>query len=71
MFIKVRKCSALFTILAAGMTCWGAEIDLAGMWRLTGSDEKGAAIACPIAVPGDVQITVCSSTTSARVSGLV
>ena len=55
MFIKVRKCSALFTILAAGMTCWGAEIDLAGMWRLTGSDEKGAAIACPIAVPGDVQ----------------
>ena len=30
------------------------EIDLAGEWRLAGTNESGRAIACPIAVPGDV-----------------
>ena len=30
------------------------EIDLHGTWRLSGTDEKGGAIECPIAVPGGV-----------------
>ena len=31
-----------------------SEIDLSGEWRLSGVDEKGAAIECAAAVPGDV-----------------
>ncbi len=31
-----------------------AEIDLAGEWRLSGTDAKGEALACPAVVPGDV-----------------
>ena len=30
------------------------ERNLAGTWKLEGTDEKGAVIACPVAVPGDV-----------------
>ena len=30
------------------------ELDLAGIWLLSGEDESGAAIECPIAVPGGV-----------------
>ena len=31
-----------------------AEIDLAGTWRLSGTNAKGNAIECPVVVPGDV-----------------
>ena len=31
-----------------------AEVDLAGAWRLSGANEAGERIECPIAVPGDV-----------------
>ena len=41
-------------IFLAVMLLAAAEIDLAGEWRLSGSDERGAALECPIAVPGDV-----------------
>ena len=30
------------------------ELDLSGMWRLEGTDERGEALSCPIAVPGGV-----------------
>ena len=44
------------TILAAiaSLILAASEIDLAGEWRLSGTDEHGAALECPIAVPGDV-----------------
>ena len=41
--------SALLPILFAA-----AEIDLSGDWLLSGMNETGAAIECPIAVPGGV-----------------
>ena len=31
-----------------------AEIDLSGAWKLSGMNETGATVECPIAVPGDV-----------------
>lgn len=31
-----------------------AEIDLSGEWRLSGSNEAGAAVECPVTVPGGV-----------------
>jgi len=31
-----------------------AQIDLAGEWRLSGTDEKGSAVECAAVVPGDV-----------------
>ena len=41
------------TLLAA--ICFAAaQIDLAGDWRLSGTDEKGSAVECAAAVPGDV-----------------
>ncbi len=39
---------------AAMLPLMAEEVDLAGTWKLAGTDEKGAAIECPIAVPGDV-----------------
>ena len=51
LFVKlaaVAVAAAVFVPLMAG------EMDLSGTWRLEGSDGKGAAISCPIAVPGDV-----------------
>ena len=41
-------------VAVGSLVCWGEEIDLGGVWTLTGTDEKGAAIKCPAAVPGDV-----------------
>ena len=41
--------SALLPFLFAA-----AEIDLSGDWRLSGMNESGTAIECPIAVPGGV-----------------
>ena len=35
-----------------------AEIDLGGEWRLSGLDEHGAALGCPITVPGDVHYSL-------------
>ena len=40
--------------LLAAIFFAAAEIDLAGEWRLSGADEKGASIECAAAVPGDV-----------------
>ena len=41
------------TLLAA--ICFAAaQIDLSGEWRLSGTDEKGSAVECAAAVPGDV-----------------
>ena len=46
----------LIGFLLSGLpwTACAGEFDLAGKWRLTGSDADGKAIDCPIAVPGDV-----------------
>ena len=41
------------TLLAA-MFFAAAQIDLAGDWRLSGTDERGSAVECAAAVPGDV-----------------
>ena len=43
--------------LAAVLTTVSAnaeEIDLAGVWRLAGTDDRGVAVDCPITVPGGV-----------------
>ena len=40
--------------LAAALAASATEIDLAGEWKLAGTDETGAAIECPVAVPGGV-----------------
>ena len=42
-------------VVITGMVLAGraAEVDLAGEWTLSGSNEVGAAVSCPIAVPGD------------------
>ena len=44
------------TLLAAIVPFFfaAAQIDLAGDWRLSGTDEKGSAVECAAAVPGDV-----------------
>jgi len=46
---------ALVTMAALSLTAEMTELDLSGKWRLQGTDEGGAALTCPIAVPGDVQ----------------
>ena len=51
MICKMRI-GVLCVICATGANT--REIDLHGTWRLSGSDEKGGAIECPIAVPGGV-----------------
>ena len=49
--LKIASAAAL---LSAALTAFSSEIDLAGAWRLTGTDESGAPLACPISVPGGV-----------------
>ena len=49
--IRIGMTVVLVGLAAAGRS---EEIDLAGVWRLAGTNESGRAIACPIAVPGDV-----------------
>ena len=44
----------LAAAVAAGMA-WGLELDLGGEGRLAGTDDAGAPVDCPIALPGDVQ----------------
>ena len=45
------------------MNAWNktVRLDLAGMWRLDGTDGKGAAISCPAQVPGDVHSALFAS----------
>jgi len=35
-------------------SCLAQELDLGGVWKLSGSNETGRAVSCPVAVPGDV-----------------
>ena len=51
----IRKGLLLFCqTLCLAASCRAVELDLAGEWTLSGSNEVGQAISCPIAVPGDV-----------------
>lgn len=50
-----EKICAFVAVAGLAMTGFAAELDLAGEWTLSGSNELGQAISCPIAVPGDVQ----------------
>ena len=54
--IRMTVSRVLVLTAFAGMILAGraAEIDLAGSWRLAGTNEKGQSVSCPIAVPGDV-----------------
>ena len=49
-----RLFSCMIAACAAALATAAGEIDLAGEWELTGANEKGAAISCPIAVPGGI-----------------
>ena len=50
-------------IFACGVFCVraGVEVNLAGAWTLTGRDDKGVPIACPIDVPGDTYSALLSA----------
>ena len=41
-------------LAASALSLAAGEIDLSGSWTLSGANEKGEAITCPIAVPGGV-----------------
>ena len=45
-------------VVCAALPCRAVELDLAGEWTLSGSNEVGAAISCPIAVPGDTHTSL-------------
>ena len=51
---KLAKIGAFVAVAGMVLTGPAVELDLAGDWTLSGSNEVGAAISCPIAVPGDV-----------------
>ena len=51
---KWTKIGAFVAMAGMALTGRAVELDLAGEWTLSGSNEVGAAISCPIAVPGDV-----------------
>ena len=51
---KWTKIGAFVAVAGMALTGLAVELDLAGKWTLSGSNEVGAAISCPIAVPGDV-----------------
>lgn len=51
---KLIKIGAFIATAGVALTGLAVELDLAGEWTLSGSNEVGAAISCPIAVPGDV-----------------
>ena len=50
---KLKKIGAMVAVACMALTSSAVELDLAGEWMLLGSNEVGAAISCPIAVPGD------------------
>ena len=50
---KWTKIGAFVAMAGMVLTGRAVELDLAGEWTLSGSNEVGAAISCPIAVPGD------------------
>ena len=52
--MKDMRIGIVGVALAAIAPLFAEELDLAGEWSLAGTDEKGAAIECPITVPGDV-----------------
>lgn len=51
---KLVKIGAFVAVAGMALTGLAVELDLAGDWTLSGSNEVGQAISCPIAVPGDV-----------------
>ena len=51
---KLAKIGAFVAVAGMVLTGRAVELDLAGEWTLSGSNEVGQAISCPIAVPGDV-----------------
>ena len=51
---KWTKIGAFVAVAGMALTGRAVELDLAGEWTLSGSNEVGAAISCPIAVPGGV-----------------
>ena len=51
---RLTKIGAVIALAGLALTGPALELDLAGEWTLSGSNEVGAAISCPIAVPGDV-----------------
>ena len=48
--MRILFCAVAF----AAATALGEELDLAGQWDLSGTDENGATVQCPIKVPGGV-----------------
>ena len=50
----LKKIGAFVAVAGMALTGLAVELDLAGEWTLSGSNEVGQAISCPIAVPGDV-----------------
>ena len=51
---KLAKVGAFVAIAGMALTGLAVELDLAGEWTLSGSNEVGRSISCPIAVPGGV-----------------
>ena len=51
---KLAKIGAFVAVAGMALTGRAVELDLAGEWTLSGSNEVGQAISCPIEVPGDV-----------------
>ena len=51
---KLTEIGAFVAMAGWALTGLAVELDLAGEWTLSGSNEAGQAISCPIAVPGDV-----------------
>ena len=52
--MQARYLSVAFSLVLASAFGRTQELDLAGVWRLSGSDREGRMVACPIPVPGDV-----------------
>lgn len=50
----IRKIISLALIVGVMASCLADEVDLAGVWKLSGTEDTGKPIACPINVPGDV-----------------
>lgn len=46
------------TVMCLATCAFGVELDLAGEWKLSGSNEVGQAISCPIAIPGDTHTSL-------------
>ena len=55
---KWTKIGAFVAVAGMALTGRAVELDLAGEWTLSGSNEVGQAISCPIAVPGDTHTSL-------------